>query len=79
MKYLIRLKKPKANNLYLYILMAFLKPFKALRPAPDVCHRVASVPYDVVNTGEARGLARDNPLSLIALNSVEKFQILKIY
>jgi uncharacterized protein (DUF1015 family) len=45
--------------------MAFLKPFKALRPAPDVCHQVASVPYDVVNTEEARVLAKGNPLSFL--------------
>ena len=43
--------------------MAHLSPFRALRPAPSAASRVASVPYDVVSTAEARALAADNPLS----------------
>ncbi|MFA6598638.1 MAG: DUF1015 family protein [Ignavibacteriaceae bacterium] len=45
--------------------MAVIRPFKALRPLPEVVTRVASVPYDVVNTEEARILAKGNPLSLL--------------
>lgn len=45
--------------------MAIIRPFKALRPTPEVVTKVASVPYDVVNTEEARKLAENNPLSLL--------------
>jgi uncharacterized protein (DUF1015 family) len=45
--------------------MAVLVPFRALRPAPPVAARVAAVPYDVVNTEEARALAAGNPLSFL--------------
>jgi len=45
--------------------MAVIRPFQALRPAPGVVTKVASVPYDVVNTEEARALVAGNPLSLL--------------
>lgn len=45
--------------------MAILKPFKALRPNPELAEKIASVPYDVVTTEEARELAGDNPLSFL--------------
>jgi uncharacterized protein (DUF1015 family) len=51
--------------------MALIRPFRALRPAPEVAPRVASVPYDVVNTEEARALAHDNPLSFLHVTRSE--------
>jgi uncharacterized protein (DUF1015 family) len=42
-----------------------LHPFYALRPAPELAHRVAAVPYDVVNRSEAAELARNNPHSFL--------------
>jgi uncharacterized protein (DUF1015 family) len=45
--------------------MAKLKPFKAWRPRPDVCAQVASPPYDVLSSAEAREMAADNPLSFL--------------
>ena len=45
--------------------MATLHPFKALRPVPEKAEEVASVPYDVINTEEARALAKDKPLSFL--------------
>lgn len=45
--------------------MATLHPFKALRPVPEKAEEVASVPYDVVNTEEARALADGKPLSFL--------------
>ncbi len=42
-----------------------LNPFRAVRPAPDLAARVASVPYDVVNRAEAAELARGNPHSFL--------------
>jgi uncharacterized protein (DUF1015 family) len=45
--------------------MSALFPFHALRPAPETAAQVASVPYDVVSTEEARQLARGNPISFL--------------
>jgi uncharacterized protein (DUF1015 family) len=42
-----------------------LNPFRAIRPRPDLAAQVASVPYDVVNRGEAAELARGNPHSFL--------------
>jgi uncharacterized protein (DUF1015 family) len=50
--------------------MALVRPFAALRPRPDVAARVAAVPYDVVNTEEARALAQD-PLSFLHVSRAE--------
>ena len=51
--------------------MALIRPFRALRPAPEAASRVASVPYDVVNTDEARELAAANPLSFLRVTRSE--------
>jgi len=45
--------------------MAILKPFKAYRPLKDKASLVASKPYDVISTQEAREEAKDNPLSFL--------------
>lgn len=42
-----------------------LAPFDPLRPPPDKAPLVASLPYDVVTTEEARALAKDNPESYL--------------
>jgi len=51
--------------------MAALSPFRALRPVPAAAERVAAVPYDVVNTAEARELALGNPLSFLHVSRPE--------
>lgn len=51
--------------------MATIHPFRALRPAPAVAAAVSSVPYDVVNTDEARALASGNPLSFLHVTRSE--------
>lgn len=51
--------------------MSALFPFRALRPAPAVAPRVASVPYDVVDASEARDLAAGNPLSFLRVTRSE--------
>lgn len=45
--------------------MLRIQSFRALRPNPEVAAQVASVPYDVVNTQEARALAEGNPKSFL--------------
>ena len=51
--------------------MAVIRPFRALRPTPPQAKSVASVPYDVVNTEEARELAKSNPLSFLHVSRPE--------
>jgi uncharacterized protein (DUF1015 family) len=41
--------------------MSVITPFRALRPAPEAADSVASVPYDVVSTEEARALHVTRP------------------
>ncbi|MBD3616777.1 MAG: DUF1015 domain-containing protein [Gracilimonas sp.] len=45
--------------------MAIVKPFKAWRPNPELAQEIACVPYDVVNSKEARKLANGNPQSFL--------------
>lgn len=42
-----------------------IQAFQGLRPNPAVVENIASLPYDVVNTAEARELAKGNPLSFL--------------
>ena len=51
--------------------MAVIRPFRALRPPAERAQAVASVPYDVVNTEEARALADGNPLSFLHVSRPE--------
>jgi uncharacterized protein (DUF1015 family) len=45
--------------------MSLIQPFRAYRPRPELAACVASVPYDVINTAEARKLAFGNPYSFL--------------
>jgi uncharacterized protein (DUF1015 family) len=45
--------------------MAVVRQFRALRPLKGKEKNIASVPYDVVDTNEARALADGNPLSFL--------------
>ena len=51
--------------------MAVLKPFAAVRPVPSLAGRVAALPYDVMNTEEARRLVRNNPYSFLHVDKAE--------
>ena len=51
--------------------MAVIRPFRALRPPTERAQAVASVPYDVVNTDEARALASGKPLSFLHVSRPE--------
>lgn len=44
--------------------MAIIKPFKGIRPPQHIVEKVASRPYDVLNSEEARIEAAGNPMSL---------------
>ena len=45
--------------------MAIIKPFRGVRPPKEYAHEVASRPYDVLNSEEARQEAQGNPKSLL--------------
>lgn len=48
--------------------MATVKPFRGLRPKPELAAKVASPPYDVLSTREAREMAGSNPNSFLRVN-----------
>jgi len=51
--------------------VAVIRPFRALRPPVERAKTVASVPYDVVNTEEAKALADGNELSFLHVSRPE--------
>jgi uncharacterized protein (DUF1015 family) len=51
--------------------MAIIKPFKALRPQPQLAKQVASRPYDVLNSAEAKKEAAGNPASFLHITKSE--------
>lgn len=51
--------------------MAVINPFRALSPPAERVAQVASPPYDVVNTNEARAMAADQPLSFLHVSRPE--------
>lgn len=51
--------------------MASIHPFRAVRPKAADAARIAAVPYDVVNTEEARALASGNTQSFLHVSRAE--------
>ena len=51
--------------------MAIIKPFSALRPKPELAQQVASKPYDVLNSAEAKTEAKDNSYSFLHITKAE--------
>ncbi len=51
--------------------MATLKPFKAVRPLPEYVDKVAALPYDVMNSAEARVMVEGNPYSFLHVDKAE--------
>ncbi|BBB90870.1 MAG TPA: DUF1015 family protein [Methylomusa anaerophila] len=51
--------------------MAVVKPFSGLRPVPALAAKVASLPYDVMDSEEARQITRDNPYSFLRVTKSE--------
>jgi uncharacterized protein (DUF1015 family) len=51
--------------------MAIISPFKALRPNIEFAKEVASPPYDVLSSEEARLLAKDQPNSFLHVTKSE--------
>src|SRR5215475_4155553 len=51
--------------------MANIKPFKALRPQAQFAKQVASKPYDVLTSAEAKVEAQGNPNSFLHITKSE--------
>ncbi|HET9431685.1 MAG TPA: DUF1015 family protein [Chitinophagaceae bacterium] len=51
--------------------MAIIRPFRALRPQPRLAEKVASRPYDVLNSAEAKLEAAGNPVSFLHVTKSE--------
>jgi len=51
--------------------MSIIKPFKGLRPQSELASKVASPPYDVLNSSEAREMATGNEYSFLHINKPE--------
>jgi uncharacterized protein (DUF1015 family) len=51
--------------------MADVRPFRGYRPTPETVEQVASPPYDVLDSSEARAMAAGNSLSFLHVNKPE--------
>lgn len=51
--------------------MATIKPFRGLRPAAPVAARIAALPYDVMDSDEARQITAAEPLSILRVTKSE--------
>lgn len=51
--------------------MAVIRPFKGYRPAPELCSKVAALPYDVMTSKEAREMVKDNIYSFLHVDRAE--------
>ena len=51
--------------------MALLKAFKAVRPVTELASKVAALPYDVMNSQEARSMVEGNPYSFLRIDKAE--------
>lgn len=51
--------------------MAILRPFKAIRPTKDMANKVGALPYDVMNSDEAREMVKGNPYSFLHVDKAE--------
>jgi uncharacterized protein (DUF1015 family) len=48
--------------------MNLIRPFRGLRPPPDMAARMVAPPYDVLSSSEARQRAMGNPHSFLQVS-----------
>lgn len=48
-----------------------IRPFKAVRPSKERAAQVAALPYDVMDSNEAREMVKDNPYSFLHVDKAE--------
>lgn len=51
--------------------MSKIRPFRGLRPKPELAPQVASLPYDVMDSQEARQMVQGNPYSFLHVTKSE--------
>ncbi len=51
--------------------MVQIKGFHAVRPTKEKSKEISAVPYDVVNSAEAKEIAKENPLSFLRIDRAE--------
>lgn len=51
--------------------MSVVRPFKGLRPRPELAGQIAAPPYDVLSSDEARERIKTNPMSFLKVNKPE--------
>ena len=51
--------------------MAVVKAFRAIRPTPELADKVAALPYDVMDSNEAREMVKGNPYSFLHVDKAE--------
>ena len=51
--------------------MATIRPFKGFRPTPELCSKVAALPYDVMTSKEAREMVKNDPYSFLHVDRAE--------
>lgn len=63
--------KTGTSKKYYQLQMAIIKPYKALRPKTELAKQVASKPYDVLNSNEAKEEVKYNPKSFLHITKAE--------
>ena len=51
--------------------MSVIRPFRAVRPTSEKAHLIAALPYDVMNSEEAREMVKGNPYSFLHVDKSE--------
>lgn len=51
--------------------MAVVRPFMAVRPTKELASKVAALPYDVMDSDEAREMVKGNPYSFLHVDKAE--------
>lgn len=51
--------------------MAVIRPFKGIRPIEELASKIAALPYDVMNSEEAREMVEGNPYSFLHIDRAE--------
>lgn len=51
--------------------MALVRPFKGIRPVQELASKIAALPYDVMNSEEAREMVKGNPYSFLHVDRAE--------
>ena len=51
--------------------MTIVKPFRGIRPTKNLASKIAALPYDVMNSEEAREITKDNPYSFLHIDRAE--------